>query len=332
MSWLPEASGHATRVDVLLAGLLLISLAVLGLVFGLMVLNIIRFRVGSGVPVSHEAVVHKSWGFEIGWTVATLVIFFALFIWAARLYVVGFQPPSGAIQIYVTGRQWMWKVQYPGGQREINALHVPLGRPVQLLMTSEDVIHDFSIPVLRIKHDVLPGRYQSLWFIATRPGSFRFYCTQFCGIGHSRMTGTLVVLDSTEYADWLDHTPASGSLATAGEMLFIHNGCSGCHVSGRYAPDAQDTSRAPSMVGLYGSLVPGPDGRPVRVDGGFLHDAILHVGPARTPQANYTTTMPSFRGVLGEDDLAALVAYIQTLSPSVPAGMGAAAVTARDGG
>ncbi|WP_242402473.1 cupredoxin domain-containing protein [Komagataeibacter kakiaceti] len=186
------------------------------------------------------------------------MIFFALFVWAARLYVVGFQPPAGAIQIYVTGKQWMWKVQYPGGQREINALHVPLGRAVQLLLTSEDVIHDFSIPVLRIKHDVLPGRYQSLWFIATRPGSFRFYCTQFCGIGHSRMTGTLEVLNSTDYADWLDHTPASGSLATQGEALFIHNGCSGCHASGRYPPDAQDTARAPSMVGLYGAWCPAP--------------------------------------------------------------------------
>ncbi|PYD48554.1 cytochrome c oxidase subunit II [Novacetimonas pomaceti] len=331
MSWLPEASAHATRIDILLAGLLLISLAVLGLVFGLMTINIIRFRVGSRVPLSHEAVVHKSWRFEIGWTSATLVIFFLLFLWAARLYVVGFQPPSGAIQIYVTGKQWMWKVQYPGGQREINMLHVPMGRAVQLLLTSEDVIHDFSIPVLRIKHDVLPGRYQSIWFVATRSGQFRFYCTQFCGIGHSRMTGTLVVLNSTDYADWLDHTPASGSLATTGEMLFIRNGCSGCHVSGRYAPDARDTSRAPSMVGLYGSTVPGPDGRPVRVDSAFLHDAILHGGPARSQPGNYSTEMPSFRGVLGEDDLAALVAYLQTLSPSASSGMGVDAVTPREG-
>lgn len=331
MSWLPEASSHAGRVDVLLAGLVLISLAVLGLVFGLMFLNIIRFRVGSQMPVPHEVVAHKSWRFEIGWTTATLVIFFALFVWAARLYVVGFQPPAGAIQIYVTGKQWMWKVQYPGGQREINSLHVPLGRAVQLLLTSEDVIHDFSIPALRIKHDVLPGRYQSLWFIATRTGSFRFYCTQFCGIGHSRMTGTLVVLNSTDYADWLDHTPASGSLATRGEALFISNGCSGCHVSGRYPPDAQEPGRAPSMVGLYGSIVPGPDGRPVRVDGAFVHDAILHTGAGRFPKGRYTTEMPSFRGVLGEDELAALVAYIQTLSSSTPPGMGALASPPREG-
>lgn len=331
MSWLPEASAHAGQVDILLAGLLLISLAVLGLVFGLMMLNIIRFRVGSRVPVSEETVAHKSWRFEIGWTSVTLMVFFALFIWAARLYVVGFQPPSGAIQIYVTGKQWMWKVQYPGGQREINALHVPLGRPVQLLLTSEDVIHDFSIPVLRIKHDVLPGRYQSLWFTATQAGSFRFYCTQFCGIGHSRMTGTLIVLTQTDYAAWLSQTPASGSLAMKGEALFIRNGCSGCHVSQLYAPDADDTSRAPSMVGLYGSEIIGPDGQRVRVDNAFLHDAILHTGSARGQEAAYTTQMPSYRGVLGEEDVAALIAYIQTLSPSRSSGMGVSAVTARRG-
>ncbi|WP_182355985.1 cytochrome c oxidase subunit II [Komagataeibacter europaeus] len=331
MSWLPEASAHASRVDILLAGLLLISLAVLGLVFGLMMLNIIRFRVGSRVPVSAETVAHKSWRFEIGWTATTLAIFFMLFLWAARLYVVGFQPPPGAIQIYVTGKQWMWKVQYPGGQREINALHVPMGRPVQLLLTSEDVIHDFSIPVLRIKHDVLPGRYQSLWFTATQAGAFRFYCTQFCGIGHSRMTGTLIVLTPTDYARWLGQTPASGSLATKGEALFIHNGCSGCHVSQPYAPGADDTSRAPSMVGLYGSEVTGADGQRIRVDNAFLHDAILHIGAARGQVVTYATRMPSYRGVLGEEDLAALIAYLQTLSPSRSSGMGVSAVSARKG-
>ena len=331
MNWLPEASAHASRVDILLAGLLLISLAVLGLVFGLMMLNIIRFRVGSRVPVSAETVAHKSWRFEIGWTATTLAVFFALFVWAARLYVVGFQPPPGAIQIYVTGKQWMWKVQYPGGQREINALHVPLGRPVQLLLTSEDVIHDFSIPVLRVKHDVLPGRYQSLWFIATQAGAFRFYCTQFCGIGHSRMTGTLIVLTPTDYASWLGQTPASGSLATKGEALFIHNGCSGCHVSQPYAPGADDTSRAPSMVGLYGSEITGADGQHIRVDNAFLHDAILHTGPTHGEAAAYATRMPSYRGVLGEEDVAALVAYLQTLSPSRSPGMDVSAVSARKG-
>ncbi|MFW7269051.1 cytochrome c oxidase subunit II [Gluconacetobacter sp. Hr-1-5] len=316
MSWLPEASAHAMRIDILLAGLVIISLAVLGLVFGLMALNVLRFRAGRTSPIARASAEHKGWGFEIAWTSATLVIFFGLFLWATQLYVVGFRPPDDAIQIYVTGKQWMWKIQYPGGQREINALHVPVGRPVRLLLTSEDVIHDFSIPVLRIKHDVLPGRYQSLWFTATRTGSFRLYCTQFCGLGHSRMTGTLTVLNATDYAGWLNSAPASGSLATVGEALFIRSGCSGCHASSRYAPDAGDTSRAPSMVGLYGSRVALADGRAIVADAAFLHDSILD--PPRRQGASFATEMPSFRGVLAEEDLAALVAYLQTLSPTLP--------------
>lgn len=329
MTWLPAISSHAQRIDILLGGLLVVSLAVLGLVFGLMFLNVIRFRKGSRMQPGHEVTEHKNWRFEIGWTSVTLIVFFGLFVWAARLYVVGFQPPSDAIQIYVTGKQWMWKVQYPGGQREINALHVPAGRPVQLLMTSEDVIHDFSIPALRIKHDVLPGRYQSLWFTAITTGTFRFYCTQFCGIGHSRMTGMLMVLDRAAYADWLDHTPASGSLAAKGEVLFIRNGCSGCHVSSRYAPDATDNSRAPSMAGLYGSQVILADGSATRADSAFLHDAI--VNPPEWRRAGYTTQMPSFRSVLSEDEVAALVAYLQTLSPSIPSGSSPGVTAGQEG-
>jgi cytochrome c oxidase subunit II len=318
MTWLPEASSHAMRIDLLLAGLVIISLAVLGLVFGLMLLNVLRFRAGRVTQADKVEAAHKSWGFEIAWTSATLLIFFGLFLWATQLYVVGFRPPAGAIQIYVTGKQWMWKIQYPGGQREINAVHVPAGRPVQLLLTSEDVIHDFSIPALRIKHDVLPGRYQSLWFTANQTGSFRLYCTQFCGLGHSRMTGTLTVLGAADYAAWLNGTPVSGSLATAGEALFIRSGCSGCHASSRYAPDAADTSRAPSMVGLYGSRVVLADGRAVVADVAFLHDSILD--PPHRRDASFATEMPSFRGVLAEDDLAALVAYLQTLSTAPEAG------------
>jgi cytochrome c oxidase subunit 2 len=313
MTWLPEASHHAALIDILLAGLLIISLAVLALVFGLIILNVVRFHAGRTRPPRPAMPEHKSWRFEIAWTSATLVIFFALFLWAAKLYVTNFEPPAGAIQIYVTGKQWMWKIQYPGGQREINALHVPVGRPVQLLMTSEDVIHDFSVPALRIKHDVLPGRYESLWFKADETGSFRFYCTQFCGIDHSRMTGTLSVMTPAQYAQWMGATPVTGTLAAAGEAIFIRNGCSGCHISSRYPADA-DTSRAPSMIGLYGSTITLADGRVVIADLAFLHNAIID--PQNWRSRGYTTEMPSFRGVLSEDDLAALVAYLQTLAAS----------------
>ena len=166
--WLPEATTSAPEIDYLIIALLLISCAVLALVFGLMLLYMFKYRAGSSID--RGAIAEKTWRLETGWTVATLLIFFGLFVWGADLYVRLFQPPADAMKIYVIGKQWMWKVEHPGGQREIDALHVPVGRPIELVMTSEDVIHDFSVPAFRIKHDVLPGRYETLWFQADRAG------------------------------------------------------------------------------------------------------------------------------------------------------------------
>jgi hypothetical protein len=162
---LPAASSGAPEVDHLLWALLAITVAVLALVFGLMFLYIIKYRAGNGLD--RGAITEKTWKFETAWTVATLLVFFGLFLWGADLYVRLFRPPSGTLKIYVIAKQWMWKVEHPGGQREINALHLPVGRPIELVMTSEDVIHDFSVPAFRIKHDVLPDRYETLWFTVT---------------------------------------------------------------------------------------------------------------------------------------------------------------------
>ena len=162
--WLTQATTSAPEVDYLILALLLISCAVLALVFGLMLLYVVKYRAGSGVD--RGALANKTWRLETSWTIATLVAFFGLFVWGADLYVRLFQPPPDAMKIYVIGKQWMWKIEHPGGQSEINALHLPIGRPIELVMTSEDVIHDFSVPAFRIKHDVLPGRYETLWFQA----------------------------------------------------------------------------------------------------------------------------------------------------------------------
>src|SRR5262249_6546348 len=147
----------------------------------------------------------------------------------ADLYVRLFQPPRDALQIYVIGKQWMWKVEHANGQREINALHLPVGRPIQLIMTSEDVIHDFAMPAFRIKHDVLPGRYEMLWFEAKTPGTYHLFCTQLCGTGHASMVGEIVVLPAPEFQKWLEQNAAGETLAAAGKTLFIRYGCSGCH-------------------------------------------------------------------------------------------------------
>jgi len=206
------ASTIGSEIDILFWALVLVSAAVLILVFGLMLIFVIRYRAAS--PVDRGAPAEgKSWRVEVAWTTATLAAFFLLFLWGAHLYVRLYRPPADAFKIYVVGKQWMWKLEYPGGQREINALHVPAGRPVQLLMISEDVIHDFSVPALRLKQDVLPGRYQTLWFEATRPGDYHLFCTQFCGTGHAEMGGSVTVMSEPDFALWLDRQAVGGSLA-----------------------------------------------------------------------------------------------------------------------
>jgi cytochrome c oxidase subunit 2 len=309
---LTSASVHSAEVDALLAGLLLISLAVLALVFGLIWTYALRYRAGN--TEDRGAIAQKSWRIEIGWTVATLVVFFALFIWGADLYVRLYTPPGNALKIYIVGKQWMWKVEHEGGQREINALHVPVGRPVQLIMTSEDVIHDFAIPAFRIKHDVLPGRYEQLWFSAQVPGSYHLFCTQFCGTDHAAMIGEVVAMQQADYARWLSQNGGSDTLATAGRDLFTRYGCSGCHQAG--PTGGGGTVRAPSLNGLYGSPVPLADGTTVFADDKYIRDSILL--PADQIVASYAPVMPSFSGQIGEDDLIKLIAFIKSLAAEGP--------------
>jgi cytochrome c oxidase subunit 2 len=305
---LPEASAYAPEIDALLGTLLLTSAAVLALVFGLMLVYVVRYRASN--PRDRGTISKKSWRFEIAWTAATLLVFFGLFLWGADLYVRLFQPPSDALRIYVVGKQWMWKVEHAGGQREIDALHVPVNRPIELLMTSEDVIHDFSVPAFRIKHDVLPGRYESLWFRSDRPGHYHLFCTQFCGTDHAAMTGEIIVLSGPDYQRWLETSPGSTDLVADGERLFSRYGCSGCHRAG--LAGGGGSVRAPSMNGLSGAPVPLADGSTVLADDRYIRNAIL--SPRTQTVAGYDPVMPSFNGVISEEDLLRIVAYIQSLA------------------
>lgn len=301
---LPEASSSAAETDHLIGGLLLVSAAVLLLVFGLMALYTIRYRHDS--PIDRGNIAEKSFRFEMSWTVATLVIFFGLFIWGSHLYVRLLDPPAEALKVYVVAKQWMWKVEHDGGQREINTLHVPAHTPIELVMTSQDVIHDFFVPAFRIKRDVLPGQYETMWFTADRVGTYHLFCAQFCGLDHAAMVGSVVVLSQADYANWLATNGASGTLAQQGAPLFIRYGCSGCH-------SGHGTVRAPSLAGLYGSPVPLSDGSTVTADDRYIRDSILQ--PKRQVVASFDPIMPSFAGVIGEDDLVRLVAYIESLGP-----------------
>lgn len=313
--FLPQATTNAAEIDYLILALLLISAAILALVFGLMLLYMFKYRANSSI--NRGALAEKSWRLEVAWTAATLLIFFGLFVWGADLYVRLFQPPADAMKIYVVGKQWMWKVEHPGGQREINALHVPIGRPVQLIMTSEDVIYDFSVPAFRIKHDVLPGRYETLWFQADQTGTFHLFCTQLCGTGHASMTGDIVVMTEPDYQQWLEQNGTSETLEQAGQVLFMRYGCSGCHGgNGVGGSQSGSTVRAPPLAGLYGSPVTLADGRIVTADDRYIRDCILIPDTLRV--ASYPPAMPSFSGQISEEDLLKIIAYIKSLAPEAP--------------
>ncbi|MGI8569876.1 MAG: cytochrome c oxidase subunit II, partial [Methylocella sp.] len=305
--WLPQATSDAAEVDYLILALLLVSCAILALVFGLIWVYMIKYRAGSSIDRGVSA--EKTWRLETAWTVATLLAFFGLFVWGADLYVRLFQPPPDALKIYVIGKQWMWKIEHHGGQREINAMHLPVGRPIQLVMTSEDVIHDFSVPAFRIKHDVLPGRYETLWFEVDRPGTYRLFCTQLCGTGHASMIGEVVAMSDPDYQKWLEQNGGGETMATAGKTLFMRFGCSGCHGgNGAGGRQSGSTVRAPALAGLYGSPVTLSDGGIVTADDRYIRDCILM--PETQRVASYPPLMPSFAGQISEEDLLKIIAYI----------------------
>ncbi len=300
--FLPVASNFAPEVDHIFITLLVLSSAVLILVVAMMTVFAIRYRAGS--PLDRGELLPKTWRLEIGWTTVTMLGFFGLFYWGSDLYIREFNPPADAIKISVDGKQWMWKFEQPGGQKEINNLHLPLGKPVQLIMTSEDVLHDLFIPAFRLKHDTIPGRWETIWFVPDVPGTYDLYCAQLCGADHSLMRGTVTVMPAAEYQKWLESNGTAISLAAQGEKLFVQLGCAGCH-------GQRGVVRAPSLAGVYGSPVPLANGTTVIADEKYLHDSILF--PEKQVVASYVPVMPSFNGRISDADLEKLLAYIKSL-------------------
>jgi cytochrome c oxidase subunit 2 len=239
---------------------------------------------------------------EIVWTVIPLCLVMIMFVWGVRLYFDYVRAPDNALEVYVVGKQWMWHLQHPGGQREINALHIPVGRPVKLIMTSEDVIHDFYVPAFRVKMDAVPGKYTNLWFEATKAGTYNFFCALYCGTDHSRMIGKVVAMEPAEYEAWLNSNRADRSLALQGRQLFQKLQCVTCH-------RAEANNRAPILEGLYGRRVELEGGGSAVADESYIRESILY--PARKVRAGWRPIMPTFKGQVSEDDLVRLVAFIK---------------------
>jgi cytochrome c oxidase subunit 2 len=302
--WPATASRYARDVNFLFGGLVAVAFLTAGFVFFLLLLFANKYRHGSNADRS--GTVKKTWRIEVAWTVVTLLIFVGLALWGARLYLQLYNPPPNALQIFIVGKQWMWKAQHPGGQREINELHVPVGQDVRLVMASQDVIHSFYVPALRIKQDVVPGRYETMWFRPDRVGRYHLFCAEYCGTDHAHMGGWITVMKPRDFADWLRAQGGEGTLAAQGQELFRRYGCSGCHNPG-------GTVRAPDLNGVFGSPVPLSDGRVVIADDRYIRDSILN--PKGQVAAGYAPIMPTFEGQISEDDLAKLVAYIQSIGP-----------------
>jgi len=299
------ASTIAARVDRLFFFELTVALVFATLVAVLVLTFMIRYRRRRtderGVPV------HGSMALEILWSGIPFALVMVMFGWGASIFATLYTPPADAVRVNVVGKQWMWKVQHMEGRREINTLHVPVGQPIEVVLTSEDVIHSFFVPAFRVKQDAVPGRYTSLWFEATATGRYHLFCTEYCGTLHSKMIGEVVVMEPTAFQEWLQSGREGGgqvaSLPEQGRALFESRGCASCHTGA--------DARGPALTGLAGSSVALADGRTVTADDAYLRESILDPG-ARLVRG-YQPLMPTFRGLLTEEQVMQLVAYIRSL-------------------
>ncbi|MDX9975570.1 MAG: cytochrome c oxidase subunit II, partial [FCB group bacterium] len=267
---LPEvASTFAGQVDAVFFALTALSVLFSAIICVAIIYFAVKYRRGSKADRSNP--VHTSLKLELSWSIIPFILGLGIFVWATIIYVNMYTMPKGdALKINVVAKQWMWKFQHPNGRREINDLHVPTGRPVELTMTSQDVIHSFFVPAFRAKRDVLPGRVSTAWFEATKPGKYHLFCAEYCGTEHSLMGGTVHVMEPQAYQEWLTTGNASSETPVqAGERLFNSYGCAVCH--GR-----QSTFRAPKVEGLFGSQVKLKDGNTVTADEQYLRESILH--------------------------------------------------------
>ena len=303
-----QASTMAPRVDALFWFITAVCAFFTVLIAVLIITFAIRYRRRSEdyfpTPVVGSKVLESTW------TGIPLLLAMVMFFWGASVYFDIFRRPDNALEVYVTGKQWMWHLQHPGGQREINALHIPVGRPIKLIMTSEDVIHSFFVPAFRTKMDAVPGKYTYTWFHATKAGEYHLFCAEYCGTNHSRMIGRVVVMEPGDYERWLAER-ADLSPALRGRQLFLKLQCITCH-------NNEAGNRAPNLGGLFMRRVPLEGGATVVADESYLRESILY--PARKVRAGWRPIMPSFiaefrtkKGTIDEEQLVSLIAYVKSL-------------------
>ncbi|HSR52956.1 MAG TPA: cytochrome c oxidase subunit II [Acidobacteriota bacterium] len=308
-SLFPEsASTFAGQVDLLFWLLVAVTVFFTMAISTAVLIFAIKYR-RSKSPVAEPA--RSTLVLEVTWSVIPLCIALFIFAWGADIYMQMNTPPDETLDIYITGKQWMWKIQHPEGKREINDLHIPVGTPVKLTMTSEDTIHSFFIPAFRTKMDVLPGRYTTQWFEATKTGEYHLFCTEYCGTKHSEMIGTVYVMEPDEYDAWVAGGVAGMTAAEAGEQLFSGLGCATCH-------NPNSGARGPHLVGRFGTRQALDNGPAVLFDEEYTRESILN--PQAKVTAGYKPVMPSFQGQISEDNLMRLIAYIKSIGADTASG------------
>src|SRR5579862_7289961 len=301
--WPVRAATSASNLDALFIFLLLVTGMVTILIFILVTLFALRYRHDQ---VEKATPIMGSLALETTWSLVPFGIFLIFFVWGAVIYFGERTAPADSMDVYVVAKQWMWKLEHADGQREINELHVPVDRDVKLIMTSQDVIHSFFVPAFRLKQDVLPGRYTVAWFRATKPGTYHLFCTQYCGTQHSGMIGSIIVLEPAQYEAWMSGG-SNAPMSTGGEKIFAELGCAACH-------QADSQGRGPSLQGVFGKPVQLADGRTVTVDENYIRESILD--PGSKVVSGFRPVMPTFQGLVSEEQLNALVAYVKSLSPA----------------
>ena len=304
IKFFPEAaSTYAERVDPLFYWLTGLTLGFTVLVLLAVLYLGVKYRQKHDGRKSYHP---HSTGLEIGYASVLLVLALGIYWWGATLFYDAYQVPKDPIEIDVVGKQWMWKIRQPNGKREVNTLHIPVNQPVRLTMTSQDVIHSFFIPAFRMKQDVLPARYTTMWFESTKTGEFPLFCAEYCGTEHSTMVGKVIVLEPDEYTAWLgDRKGITGP--QAGAALFQRLGCAACHMAG-------DLNRGPDLVDLFGSQVELADGSIVTADEEYIRESILK--PTAKVVKGFAPLMPSFEGAIDDTDLNNLVEHIRTIHSS----------------
>jgi cytochrome c oxidase subunit II len=313
-----QASNFAGNVDILFLFILVTCLFFVVLVAALVTFASFRYKRKEASEVGDT--VHGNLVLEVGWTLIPLILAIGMFAWGAVVYVNFRTPPKDTLDIYVVGKQWMWKLQQPNGRKEINELHVPANRNIKLILGSEDVIHDFYVPAFRVKMDVVPGRYNTMWFRPTKIGKYHFFCSQYCGTNHAVMGGWVTVQDPADYAAWLSGEAGDVTPEAAGQKLFTDLACTTRHV-------ANGTGRGPSLNGVYGAKILFADGTTATADEAYIRESILQ--PKAKIVAGFQPVMPTFQGLVTEEQILNLTAYIKSLQAQpVPAkGAGIAPAT-----